>query len=71
MRNNCFDRLLKEDDVATATGLSLACIRKWRLLGKGPQYIKVGAAVRYKSEEVQAWLNSRPTGGEAITGPAL
>jgi len=39
-------------------------MRRWRLQRKGPRYIKVGAAVRYRNEDVRAWLETRPSGGE-------
>jgi predicted DNA-binding transcriptional regulator AlpA len=55
--------LLNEHDVARITRLSVASIRRWRLLRQGPKYLKIGAAVRYKPEDVSAWLESRPTGG--------
>jgi len=55
--------LLNEFDVARVTDLSVASVRRWRLFGKGPRYLKIGAAVRYRPEDVQHWLNSRPTGG--------
>jgi predicted DNA-binding transcriptional regulator AlpA len=60
---NTIEALLNEHDVARLTGLSLASVRRWRLLRQGPKYIKIGAAVRYKTEDVLAWLDSRPTGG--------
>jgi predicted DNA-binding transcriptional regulator AlpA len=56
--------LLSEHDVAAICGLSDAAVRRWRLLRKGPRYIKVGSAVRYRLSDVQAWLESRPSGGE-------
>lgn len=56
--------LLSENDVAGICGLSPAAIRRWRLLKKGPRYIKVGSAVRYHLEDVRAWLETRPSGGE-------
>ena len=55
--------LLNEFDVARITGLSVASVRRWRLLRQGPKYLKLGSAVRYKPEDVSAWLESRPTGG--------
>ena len=55
--------LLDEHDVARITSLSVASVRRWRLLKQGPKYIKIGAAVRYKPEDISAWLESRPTGG--------
>jgi predicted DNA-binding transcriptional regulator AlpA len=55
--------LLNEFAVAEMLRLSVATIRRWRLLRQGPKYIKIGAAVRYRPEDVSAWLASRPTGG--------
>lgn len=56
--------LLNEHDLARVTGLSVASVRRWRLLKMGPKYLKIGASVRYKPEDVSAWLESRPTGGD-------
>jgi predicted DNA-binding transcriptional regulator AlpA len=56
--------LLNEHDVARITGMSVATVRRWRLLGLGPKFLKLGAAVRYKPEDVATWLESRATGGE-------
>jgi len=61
--NNTLETLLKENDVARLTGLSVASVRRWRLLRQGPKYLKIGAAVRYKAEDIAAWLESRPSGG--------
>ena len=55
--------LLNEHDLARLTALSVASVRRWRLLRQGPQFVKIGAAVRYRPEDVSAWLQSRPTGG--------
>jgi len=56
--------LLNEHEVARITGLSVASVRRWRLSRQGPKYLKIGAAVRYRPEDVSAWLESRPSGGE-------
>jgi predicted DNA-binding transcriptional regulator AlpA len=61
--NNSIETLLNEHDVARVTGLSVASVRRWRLLGRGPRFLKIGAAVRYRLEDLQAWLETRPTGG--------
>lgn len=60
---NRLETLLNERDVARITGLSLASVRRWRFLRQGPKYLKINSAVRYRSEDVTAWLESRPTGG--------
>lgn len=57
-------RLVNEKEVAELLRVSVASIRRWRLLKRGPTFIKVGAAVRYKSEDLNEWLESRRTGGE-------
>jgi predicted DNA-binding transcriptional regulator AlpA len=61
--DKAFETLLNEHDVARISGLSVASVRRWRLLRQGPRYLKIGAAVRYKREDVERWLASRPTGG--------
>jgi predicted DNA-binding transcriptional regulator AlpA len=60
---NTLEQLLNEHDVARVTGMSVASVRRWRLLNQGPRYLKIGTAVRYRPEEVSAWLESRPSGG--------
>ena len=60
---NILETLLNEYDVARITGLSVASVRRWRLLRQGPKYLKIGAAVRYKPEDISVWLESRPSGG--------
>jgi len=62
--NNALTTLLNEYDVARVTGLSVASVRRWRFLKQGPKYLKIGSAVRYRPEDITAWLASRPTGGE-------
>jgi hypothetical protein len=61
--NSTLETLLNEHDVARVIGLSVASVRRWRLLRQGPNYLKIGAAVRYKPENISAWLDTRPTGG--------
>lgn len=59
---------LNEFAVARITGLSVASVRRWRRLCRGPKYIKIGSAVRYKPADVLAWLESRPQGGGSDAG---
>lgn len=56
-------RLLRETDIAARTDVSLALVRKWRLVGNGPKFIKLGSAVRYREEDLNEWLGNRPSGG--------
>ena len=61
---NTLEVLLNEHDVARITGLSVASVRRWRLLRQGPKYLKLGSAVRYRAEDIASWLRSRPSGGQ-------
>jgi len=56
---------LTEKDVAKQIKVSLASLRRWRLLQRGPRFIKVGALVRYRAEDLEQWLESLPAGGAA------
>lgn len=35
------ESLLTENEVSACLKVSLACLRRWRLQGDGPQYVKV------------------------------
>jgi predicted DNA-binding transcriptional regulator AlpA len=61
--SSTLETLLNEHDVARITGLSVASVRRWRLLRQGPKYLKIGAAVRYEPRSISEFLASRPTGG--------
>jgi hypothetical protein len=61
--HNPVEELLTEHDVAKLTKRSVASVRRDRLLGKGCPYIKIGASVRYRPVDVEAWLASLPTRG--------
>ena len=58
--------LLNESQLAQVLGISVASLRRWRLLRKGPKYVKIGSAVRYPADDVNAWIATRPTGGEQV-----
>jgi len=60
-------KLMTEHQVAAACAVSVASVRRWRVLGAGPRYLKIGCSVRYKLEDVRSWIESRPTrgGGQA------
>ena len=58
-------QMLSEIGLAAYLGVSVAACRKWRAEGRGPTYIKVGRLVRYRMTDIEAWLSTRPQGGEA------
>ena len=57
------DSLLNETQVSERLQVSLACLRKWRLHGRGPQFVKVGPLVRYRPAAIEQWVEELPTGG--------
>jgi len=48
--------MLNENQVAEYLNMSVAIVRKWRLFSKGPKFLKIGRAVRYKRTDVETWL---------------
>lgn len=52
--------LLTTDQVATALGLSSRTLAAWRSSRSSSlPYLKTGSRVRYRSQDVAAWLESR------------
>ena len=50
---------LIERDAARYVGLSIATLRMYRRLGRGPAYLRLGRAIRYPLVDLNAWLNAR------------
>jgi predicted DNA-binding transcriptional regulator AlpA len=61
--SNLAQTLLTESDVAKQLRVSLAALRKWRVLNRGPQFLKIGSLVRYRQADIDRWLESVPAGG--------
>jgi excisionase family DNA binding protein len=51
--------LLSPQQLADYLGIPLATVYRWRYEGTGPRGIKVGKHVRYRQQEVEAWLETR------------
>jgi len=56
-------RFLSERQVSEATGISVKTLQRWRLLGMGPTYRKLGGAVRYAETDLASWIERAPIGG--------
>jgi hypothetical protein len=54
-----------ERQVAVQLNIQPGTLRKWRFLGRGPEFIRIGRAVRYRVIDIEAWIASRPRGGES------
>jgi hypothetical protein len=46
--NTDLDAALNENQAAEFLGVSVRTLQAWRVRGGGPQYIKLGRAVRYE-----------------------
>lgn len=56
-------RLLNEKEVAAILNVSVATIRRRRLFNQPPVFRKIGASVRYHPDDVAAWIDAQPMGG--------
>ena len=55
-------QLVKEHEVSKACAISVATLRKWRLKRRGPRFLKIGSLVRYRPEDVAAWIDHQAAG---------
>lgn len=49
---------LDEQTVGARLGVSKATLQSWRYRGVGPSFYKLGKLVRYRAEELDAWLTT-------------
>jgi predicted DNA-binding transcriptional regulator AlpA len=56
-QNFLTDKLLTERELADWLKISIPTLRRWRMEGIGPEFIKCGPSlVRYQHSTVQQWL---------------
>lgn len=51
--------LIDTSGAAAMCGLRASTLHRWRIQGVGPEFLKLGAAIRYRVEDVEAWIESR------------
>ncbi len=51
--------LLDEHQASEILQIRLATLRKWRLMGKGPRFVRLGRLVGYQGKDVFSWIDSR------------
>ena len=61
------DRLYTEREAARFLNLSHRTLQDWRVTGRGPAFIRLESAVRYRAADLLAFVNARvcPQNGEA------
>jgi len=50
------EALLNEAQAANYLNVSVRTLQQWRISGKGPLYTKISRAVRYRPEDVEAFV---------------
>jgi hypothetical protein len=50
--------LYSTPEAAARLGVAEITLRKWRITGFGPRYIKAGSNVRYRGADLESWVNS-------------
>lgn len=51
-------RMLNATDVAEVLGTTTGRLANMRSVGIGPAWVKVGASVRYRTEDLEAWITA-------------
>ncbi|MFC2925266.1 MULTISPECIES: helix-turn-helix transcriptional regulator [Hyphobacterium] len=64
------DFLLTPKQAARYLNLAEISLAKWRVDGTGPEYFKLGRAVRYRVDSLDAWLEERLQRSTSETRPA-
>ncbi|MCA0308813.1 MAG: helix-turn-helix domain-containing protein [Actinobacteria bacterium] len=51
--------LLTTEEAADYLTVTAAVLRRWRLLGDGPPYVKLGSLVRYDRAKLDRWIDGQ------------
>jgi excisionase family DNA binding protein len=57
-----FGELVDEVSLATRLGVSRSTLQSWRYAGRGPRFIKLGRLIRYRTADVDAYLQAHTRG---------
>jgi predicted DNA-binding transcriptional regulator AlpA len=52
-------KLVNDVEASAILGMSAAWLRRMRVIGGGPSFVKLGNATRYDLEDLQVWVESR------------
>lgn len=52
-------KMMRQQDVADMLGMTSSWVEQIRLRGGGPVFHKFGKSVRYKIEDVLAWMDAQ------------
>ena len=60
---------LRQTNLATRWNLSPRTLERWRWLGEGPPFIKIGGRVVYRQEDIEAYEAGRRKASTAEVTP--
>lgn len=55
-------KLLSVDDLSEVLGVPVNTLYQWRCKGYGPRGLRMGKYVRYRPDDVQAWIDQQAVG---------
>ena len=61
--------LINETEAARVLGLRVTTLRRWRWLGKGPHFVKIGTAVRYDPTVLADFIDAGRRTSTSDPGP--
>ena len=64
-------QFLSDLEVQTRLGVPRKTLQNWRVLGRGPRFRKFGSGVRYSVADLDAWIESLPSGGAGVPSSAV
>jgi len=66
------DGLFGEGQAARFLNLSVRTLQAWRTRGEGPAYVRAGRAIRYRQQDILAWIqaNTIPAKSPPSIAPA-
>ena len=50
--------LLTSLELSRRCGISVGTLQNWRSQGRGPTYVKLGRSVRYRTDDIDAFLQA-------------
>ncbi len=62
-------RHLNQSELADRWNLSPRTLERWRWLGEGPRFLKLGGRVLYRLEDVEAFESTNTVGKSGQGGP--
>ncbi len=61
--------LVNETEAARILAMQVTTLRRWRWAGKGPRFVKIGAAVRYDWADLTAFIEAGRRNSTSDHGP--